>query len=158
MKDFYKILGVTNTATQEEIKNSYRSLAKKYHPDINPDVNAVSVMQDINEAYEILSNLSSRQKYDLQLHQQRKVTKQHTHYSSYTKTREESENDFDEWLKEYLRNLRTKHKGYYNNDDFAGKIIDIVASIYGDIMNYNTKTNTNDSDLKNIITKHYKYK
>lgn len=165
MKDYYKILGVPNTATQEEIKNAYRSLVKKYHPDINPDASAVSIIQDINEAYEVLSNLTSRQKYDAKLRQESKTTttpsqhtKQHTPYSSYTKTREESENDFDEWLKIYLKNLRTKYKGYYYNDDFAEKIIDIVSSIYGNIMNYNTKTNTNDSDLKNIITKHYKYK
>jgi len=176
MKDYYKILGVPNTATQEEIKNAYRSLVKKYHPDINPDVNAVSMMQDINEAYEVLSNLASRQKYDVQLQQQRKVTtqtsqraKQHTPYSSYTKTREESENDFDEWLKEYLRNLRKIYKDYYNNYDFAEKvknddfIIDMfVSSIYSNINDNSINNNTKISELKNlkknIIRKHYKYR
>ena len=52
MTDYYKILGVSKNATEEEIKKAYRKLAMKYHPDLNPSKNAEDKMKEINEAYE----------------------------------------------------------------------------------------------------------
>ena len=52
MTDYYKILGVSKNATEEEIKKAYRKLAMKYHPDLNPSKNAENKMKEINEAYE----------------------------------------------------------------------------------------------------------
>ncbi|MBO5179102.1 MAG: J domain-containing protein [Clostridia bacterium] len=65
-KNYYKILGLSNDkATDEDIKNSYRKLAKLYHPDINPgDVIAAEKFKDINEAYQILGSEESKKKYD----------------------------------------------------------------------------------------------
>ncbi len=64
-KDYYKILGVTKTATQEEIKKAYRKLALKYHPDKNPDNAAAEAkFKEANEANDVLSDPEKRKKYD----------------------------------------------------------------------------------------------
>lgn len=63
--DYYKILGVKKDATQDEIKKAYRKLARKHHPDLNPnDPNAIQKFQEINEANEVLSDPEKRKKYD----------------------------------------------------------------------------------------------
>jgi len=64
-KDYYKILGVDKGASNAEIKKAYRKLAKKYHPDLNPNDNeAQEKFKDINEAYEVLGDEKKRKKYD----------------------------------------------------------------------------------------------
>ncbi|HEX4205748.1 MAG TPA: J domain-containing protein [Ktedonobacteraceae bacterium] len=64
-KDYYKILGIAKGASAEEIKKSFRKLARKYHPDVNPgDAKAEEKFKEINEAYEVLSDTTKRQKYD----------------------------------------------------------------------------------------------
>jgi curved DNA-binding protein len=63
--DYYKILGVSKTATQDEIRTAYRKLARKHHPDLNPnDKEANRKFQQINEANEVLSDPEKRKKYD----------------------------------------------------------------------------------------------
>lgn len=64
-KDYYKILGVDKRASEREIKQAYRKLARQYHPDVNPgDKQAEEKFKTINEAYEVLSDSEKRQKYD----------------------------------------------------------------------------------------------
>ncbi len=64
-KDYYQTLGVNKTATEKEIKQAYRKLAKKHHPDANPDdPTAETRFKEINEAYEVLSDTEKRQMYD----------------------------------------------------------------------------------------------
>lgn len=63
--DYYKVLGVSKTATQEEIKKAYRKLARKHHPDLNPnDKESEQRFKELNEANEVLSNVENRKKYD----------------------------------------------------------------------------------------------
>ena len=64
-KNFYDILGVRKDATDKDIKQAYRRLARKYHPDVNPgDKSAEAKFKEINAAYEVLSDKEKRQKYD----------------------------------------------------------------------------------------------
>ena len=64
-KDYYNILGVSGSATQDEIKKAYRKLAVKYHPDKNPgDKNAEDKFKQVSEAYEVLRDPEKRKKYD----------------------------------------------------------------------------------------------
>lgn len=66
MKDYYEILGISKEATQDEIKRSYRELAKKWHPDRNPDnrEEAETKFKEISEAYEVLHDPDKRRRYD----------------------------------------------------------------------------------------------
>jgi curved DNA-binding protein len=64
-KDYYKTLGVAKTSTEKEIKQAFRKLARKLHPDVNPgDKTAEAKFKEINEAYEVLGDPASRKKYD----------------------------------------------------------------------------------------------
>jgi curved DNA-binding protein len=63
-KDYYKIMGVSRNASQDEIKRAYRQLARKYHPDVSQDPEAEQKFKDIGEAYEVLKDPQKRAAYD----------------------------------------------------------------------------------------------
>ena len=63
-RDYYEVLGVSKTASEDEIKKSYRTLAKKYHPDVSKEPNAESKFKEVQEAYEVLSDPQKRSQYD----------------------------------------------------------------------------------------------
>ncbi len=65
-RDYYNLLGVDRKASQKDIKQAYRKLARQYHPDVNPgDASAQEKFKEINEAYEVLSDPDKRKKYDM---------------------------------------------------------------------------------------------
>src|SRR5438552_14431530 len=64
-RDYYDVLGLKRGASQKEIKQAYRKLARKHHPDVNPgDKSAESRFKDLSEAYEVLGDPAKRKKYD----------------------------------------------------------------------------------------------
>jgi len=84
---YYQILAVSNTATQEEIKKSYRRLAKQYHPDANPGIKAAEEkFKQIAAAYEVLSDPQRRANYDFLLYQQSQQRYQPNAQTTYMRT------------------------------------------------------------------------
>jgi molecular chaperone DnaJ len=63
-RDYYEVLGVNRNASAEELKSAFRSLARKYHPDMNKEANAEEKFKEINEAYAVLSDAEKRRAYD----------------------------------------------------------------------------------------------
>jgi curved DNA-binding protein len=66
-KDYYKIMGVSKTASEKDIKTAYRRLARKYHPDISKEADAEERFKEMGEAYEVLKDPAKRKEYDLYL-------------------------------------------------------------------------------------------
>lgn len=121
-KDYYKILEVEKTASQDEIKKQFRKLANKYHPDKNQgNTDAENKFKDISEAYEVLGDAEKRKKYD-------------TLGSSYSNFRNRggTNNDYD-WSQWYAGNQNKKQSGKTINDFFSsgGSMSDFFEKIFG---------------------------
>jgi curved DNA-binding protein len=121
--DYYQILGIDNKATEEDIKKAYRKLARKFHPDLNPnDKQAHQKFQQINEANEVLSDPEKRKKYDLygkdwqhaeQFEHQKQ--KRQSQYSGSQQFSGENEHDFSDFFESMFggsgRSRQTKFRG-----------------------------------------------
>ena len=114
-KDLYKILELTFEATNEEIKDSFRRLARKYHPDVDSSPDAVKKFKDIKEAYDILINEDSRKKYDVlrgfyreKIKKDFETTQRRNKYKEYVnkaKAHSEQAEPFTKSINEALENL-----------------------------------------------------
>ncbi|KQB37589.1 DnaJ C-terminal domain-containing protein [Flavobacterium aquidurense] len=114
--DYYKVLEITKSATEAEIKKAYRKLARKYHPDLNPnDKEAEKKFKEINEANEVLSNAENRKKYD-------KYGKDWKHADEFEKA------GYDPNQKQYSG----QQGGSQNYSDFGG---DFSGSDFSDFFN-----------------------
>ena len=113
--DYYKILGLDKNATQEEIKKAYRKLARKHHPDLNPnDKEAHKKFQQINEANEVLSDPENRKKYD-------QYGKDWKHGEEFEKARQQHANS-----RNYGGREQT-FSGDFGDDDFS----EFFSSMFG---------------------------
>ena len=112
--DYYKILGVSKTATENDIKKAYRKLARKYHPDLNPnDKVAEKKFKEINEANEVLSHAENRKKYD-------EYGEHWQHSEEYEKAKQQQ--------REYSRQQSSQGDfGGYSEQDFS----DFFGSMFG---------------------------
>src|SRR5205814_8161200 len=106
--DYYKVLGLDKNATQDDIKKAYRKLARKHHPDLNPnDKEAHKRFQQINEANEVLSDPEKRKKYDQygkdwkhaeEFEKQRTSQRQYSQQGGQTFSGGFGEDDFSDYL------------------------------------------------------------
>lgn len=110
MKDYYKILGVSETANNDELKKAFRGLAKKYHPDRNKEnENALRMFQEVNEAYEVLSDESSREEYD-----RKRNSKQFNEKKSESKKSQNSNNSTENYDKsDAINNLNQYFENFF---------------------------------------------
>jgi curved DNA-binding protein len=111
--DYYKLLGLDKTATSKDIKSAYRKLARKYHPDLNPnDKNAKKKFQEINEANEVLSDPEKRKKYD-------QYGKDWQHSEQFEKQQQ--------YQQQSANSRKTAYSGSQSGDDFS----DFFESMFG---------------------------
>lgn len=111
-KDYYQILGISPEASKQDIKQAYRTMSLKWHPDKNPGVDVTSMMQDINEAYKILNDDLSRARYDKEY---RDFNKQREYCQMSTQTTKSGSWNYDydvhdEDLKNDINNARAYAK------------------------------------------------
>ncbi len=112
--DYYKVLGIDKSASTEDIKKVYRKLARKYHPDLNPNnKEAHKLFQQINEANEVLSDPENRKKYD-------KYGKDWKHAEEYEKAQQS-----------YSRESAGQGQQSFSGEQFGGDFSDFFESMFG---------------------------
>ena len=133
-KTYYEILGVSETSTQEEIVSAFRSLAKKYHPDLNHDENAKELFEAAYEAYDILKDPAKRALYDDRL----MVCRINSQKQAYSNTESQKNNHSDSYsaarnrqYNEYQAQARSKAREYAQKDfkTFSEEIWGVVTKV-----------------------------
>ncbi len=125
-KDYYKILGIEPNADEKTIKQTYRKLARQYHPDVNPgNKEAADKFKEINEAYQVVSNPEERRKYD-ELRAQ---------YQSYQQRGGRAQDfDFDRWRAQPGQGARVEYGTVEDMEDMygpGGGFSDFFSNIFG---------------------------
>lgn len=142
--DYYKILGVEKNSTQAEIKKAYRKLARKYHPDLNPDNKAAEKkFKEINEANEVLGNIENRKKYD-------KYGKDWEHADEFEKAQQQRQQS--------RRGFQGQSSGSFSGSDYS----DFFESMFGGRRTRGTRGQFKGQDynaelhldLKDVYTTH----
>jgi curved DNA-binding protein len=155
--DYYKLLGLNKTATSKDIKSAYRKLARKFHPDLNPnDKDAKKKFQEINEANEVLSDPEKRKKYDKygkdwqhseQFEKQRQYQQQPQDSRGNSYSGSQSEGDFSDFFESMFG--RGKTAGYGRQVKFRGE--DYNAELQLDLIDaYKTHKQTLTINEKKI--------
>ncbi|MGE5420364.1 MAG: DnaJ C-terminal domain-containing protein [Chloroflexota bacterium] len=117
--DYYKVLGVGKDASQKEIKSAYRKLARKYHPDLNPNnPDAKKNFQQVNEANEVLSDPDKRKKYD-------QYGKDWQHGEEYEKAQQQYQQQYQQ-----QRQYSGGNRGFSETTD-EGEFSDFFESLFG---------------------------
>lgn len=134
MKDYYKILHVEKNASADEIKKSFRKLAKKFHPDANPNnKEAEEAFKEINEAYNILGDENKKARYDLDMSNQ-------------------SDSDLNRFSKKNTTKERNKSNNKMSAEDFM-KTDNIFESYFGfNPKDNNSNFNNKDKHIKPMKT------
>lgn len=133
--DYYKVLGIDKSASGDEIKKAYRKLARKFHPDLNPnDKEAHKKFQQINEANEVLSDPENRKKYD-------QYGKDWKHGEEFEKAREQQ--------RRYSNTHRSSSRGQtfsgeFNDEDFS----DFFSSMFGESRSRGRETKFRGQDYE----------
>ena len=143
MKNYYEILGINFDANKDEIKKSFRNLAKKYHPDKNKDnEEAYRKFQEVSEAYEVLGSEDSKKKYDEKLASFRtKNSNEHKKKSRTSSNKDTSSKDVN------LGNLDSYFESFFG---FNGKTNDVDKN--------KIKNNKNPMDTNDIFERFFSNK
>lgn len=129
-KDYYKILGVSKSSDLTEIKKSYRKLAKKWHPDLNPDdKTAEAKFKAIAEAYDVLSDPAKRKKYD-DFSGAQNSSKTYSYKKEKTETQHEENDYYSEFFNQFFKRQKQKKQEYFKGDDIRGKITIELSEAY----------------------------
>ncbi|WP_282631173.1 J domain-containing protein [Empedobacter sedimenti] len=124
-KDYYKILEININATDDEIKQAFKSLAKKWHPDKNPESDTTQVMQDLNEAKLILLDKEARSKYNIEYYNFYEFVnnKQENTYSSDTNREKHTQSSYETYQREYQIKDDILKKWMNNAEEQAKEIV-----------------------------------
>lgn len=156
--NYYIVLGVKNTATSDEIKSAYRELAKKYHPDKNPNNKAAEdFFKEVQQAYAVLSNPEKRRKYDLQFSYagrpkqpgtQTTQSKQYT-YQQYTGNAYQYAQQQAQYKQQARQNTQPRSKGKPDKSENHYILISVgiaLVLLYA-IMSYSSKNGNKRQDI-----------
>lgn len=159
-KDYYKILGVSKTATQDEIKKAFRKLAIKYHPDKNPgDKKAEEKFKEANEANEVLGDAVKRKKYDELGANWKQYEQQGNQYSGQRQSRGQRAHDFGdgaEFSDFFESFFGGSFSGFEQRQTRSRKGADLSASMeltLEDVFNGTTRQVTIDGEKVNLKIK-----